>query len=484
LKKQRFQDLLRNEAAIIIQRNFASKYRSHFKLARATISSLKSFKRLYIVSLDLVIETVFNEYFNITYNDYIPQFLTVFEPAIEISEDQVITEYVESYWEKICGQYINEQILLLNTEQMRIAEERAQLEEIMMMSQAEEEMNQFLQMEEEYQKLQILQQLQKVENTAENVVDQITQSYLEMVLNQCVAMFAAQRYQEELLRRYEQEQQRKLFYQMIFQEFVTETTDQILSLAYHNAYRKITRNAEVDIIIAELAQKLTADTIFAAISICSDTFSYVKEPIDGSHVAMNDGLPVDSLVTEVAPEEEEEEMAAAVTEEAEATHISSVNAIDRIGTVNRVKEGAEYLTRGQYQQAIKEVNRVIEAVQKKMMEVLNQHAAATTAKNDHHDRHLHNQEMKFKILISISSLIKARALYALGEYSEAKKLLDQVRQDREIVLGFQHYLVAEVYLYLSEYYRAVGQYQDAENFIKQVSRNIILNLFEHCDDLQ
>lgn len=494
---------IKNDAATIIQRNFSSKNRGELSFARATLLTIRSCKRMYRIAFDEVTCKLLDDIIDQELREYIPKFRKMVEATTDAAAVAVSSELVEEAWMECCGEFIAQRLKEIEEERRKIEEERRQVEESLLMAVEETHMRAHMADIEAQRRDAELAKERHMMYLVDRTIEIITDGYFECVIEKRVAEFALERYKEEVLQEIEDKKRIELLRKKAFEDFVRDSAESFVQVALHKHLHGQQREA-LEQMILEMANRIAEESINAAVSICSDTYSiYAKElaslnadmtvgpstvashPMDTSFfesIAEPEGSleldpvlhhpeftnAVESQVQEHLEgvqqaggedlvDEASVSMASQQTSSQADEDNSSVAASERRQAVtNHVKDTAELFARARYQDAIGELNPVIAELQGMM-----EHVRSTDVST--------GKEIKFRILISVSRLLKARALQALGNYEASKIDLELVLQDREASLGASNYLVAEVSLYMAEWYRGVGNYLEAEKYLQKVS---------------
>jgi hypothetical protein len=496
---------IKNDAATIIQRNFSSKNRGELSFARATLLTIRSYKRMFRMAFDEVTSKLADDIIDQELRDYIPKFRKMVEATTDTAAVAVSSELVEDAWMECCGEYIAQRLKEIEEERRKIEEERRQVEESLQMATEETHMRAHMADIEAQRRDAELAKERHMVYLLDRTIDIITDGFFECVVEKRVAEFALERYKEELLQEIEDKKRIELLRKKAFEDFVRDSAESFVQVALHKHLHGQHQEA-LEQMILDMANRIAEESINAAVSICSDTYSiYAKElaslnadmtvgpstvashPMDssffestvepeGGSLELDPVFPhpeftnaVESQVQEhlegvqqAGGEDLVDEASVSMASQQTASSqpdddSSSVAASERRQAVtNHVKDTAELFARARYQDAIGELNPVITELQG-MMEHLRSTDVST------------GKEIKFRILISVSRLLKARALQALGNYEASKLDLEMVLQDREASLGASNYLVAEVSLYMAEWYRGVGNYLEAEKYLQKVT---------------
>lgn len=495
IRKKHIEMRIKNDAATIIQRNFSSKSRGEISFARATLLTIRSCKRMYRIAFEEATNYIINEIIDTEVREYVPKLHNMLENTTSLALLQVSSDVVEDAWFEACNEFILVRLREIEEERRRVEEERLQVEESLLMSSEEHLMRSFMANVEAQRKEAELAMERHTNYLVKTTVDKIIVGYLDGILEKRVAEYALQRYKEEILHEIEERKRIEVLRKKTFEDFVRDSAESFVHIALEKHVNGIVYKAEVEQMILDIANKIANDSINAAVSICSDSYSlYARELASLNDVTVLPSMLESQYTASVAesviePEnsmdlqqptlsdpnfttavesqiaEQLDGVQEAVGEDIDSLQdenegndqasVDSATHSERRQVVsNHVKDTAELFARGKYQDAIGGLNPVIAELQG-IMEHL-QSSDTTTGK-----------EIKFKILISVSRLLKARALQALGYYEDCKVELDQVLLDREMALGNSSYLVAEVSLYLAEWYRGIGNYLEAENFLKK-----------------
>jgi tetratricopeptide (TPR) repeat protein len=494
IRKKHAEARIQNDAATIIQRNFSSKNREELSLARATLLTVRSCKRMYRIAFDEATNHILNEIVDKEVREFIPRLDNMISACSGKVAETVVVELVESAWMECCSEFISIRLREIEEERRKVEEERRQVEESLLMASEEHQMRIFL-VDFEAQQREIELALQRRSNHLINsVIEQILSGFLNGIVEKRVAEYALQRYKEEILHEIEERKRIEIIRKKAFEDFVRDSAESFVHFALNKHIHGITYKEETEKMILEIAQKIADDSINAAVSICSDSYSlYARELASLNDVtvfpSVMESMHIDSIAeSELEPENsleleqptigspdfnnavesqvaehletvqmagaEVDDMGDETASQSSSTEVSIAPSERRQIVSNHVKDTAELFARARYEDAIGELNPVITELLG-MMEHIHSSDVST------------GKEIKFKILISVSRLLKARALQALGNYDGCKVELDRVLEDRESSLGESNYLVAEVCLYLGEWYRAIGNYLETENYLKK-----------------
>lgn len=200
-------DWKRNEAAIIIQRNLAKKHQDELRLARLTLISLRSFRKLCLLVEDEILNNYFEEIFSQVLDQHIKMIHQKWEPALNRAESICITSEMDAAIDIVVLEYV---LKFIEEENRRLAEERRILEEQMRMAaedllevireQRIEQMKAEQKKKEELQKLKFAEEERKVnEEMAKVLIDDVISecSQKESTLQEEKETEIEQSYQED-----------------------------------------------------------------------------------------------------------------------------------------------------------------------------------------------------------------------------------------------------------------------------------------------
>jgi hypothetical protein len=441
-----------------------------------------------------------NEIVDKEIREYIPRLQNMISACDEQVSETVVFDLVEFAWMECCSEFISIRLQEIEEERRKVEEQRRQVEESLLMASEEQQMRIFLaSFKAQQQEAELA--LQRRKNLLINsAIEHVMSGFFDGVVEKRIAEFALQRYNEEVFHEIEERKRIESVRKKAFEDFVRDSAENFVYFALNKHIHGIIYKEETEKMIFEIAQKITEESINASVSICSDSYSVfarelaslndvtvlpsvlesmhmdsfaesalepensleLEQPTIGSPDFNNavESQVAEHLETVQIAGGDVDDMGNETASQASSTEVSIAPSERRQIVSNHVKDTAELFARARYVDAIGELDPVITELLGMMEHI--QDSDVSTGK-----------EIKFIILISVSRLLKSRALQALGNYEGCKIELDKVLHDRESSLGGSNYLVAEVCLYLGEWYRAIGNYLETENYLKKVRLVVI-----------
>jgi hypothetical protein len=514
LKKKRFLDWKRNEAAIIVQRNFSCRNRDNLKLARVTLASLRSFRKLCLLVEDKILTNYCNEMFESQYKVYADLLHKKFFRALDTVEENIIDSEVDYALENILFGYV---LSLIEEENRRITMERVMLEEQMLMMsedtlvpsatppveekelRREEENEPFFVKEEEAEETDVIRRM------SHDFVDDIVSSKLqslsrptspsELFVDSTIKTAVA-----HISKSFSQPEKEPEQYQQEWESLTAEKQAEFSPLPNR---------------IANIAVHLTNTAIDAAVSrrasVSDSSVSFNFDSTVASRIGNEDSLvTVDKSIPENEDNSNRGEKAAAASsvvtftkdlekqdgdalsvhsqlsaeqQDAPLQHQLSSSTLNTVPSKDHdeesvttvvavstsaetIKECLELIAQGKYEESLKNIDNTLKTIQRALeshfQKYQDPHHSSSITSSSGLDPTV--KSAKLSIVGNVLSLLKARAFYNTGRYKEAREELVQVMNDRVKLLGERHYLTGEVYFYMAEWYRSQGFYIESETW--------------------
>lgn len=456
LKKERELLHYQNEAAIIIQRNLAKKYHGKLRLARMTLISVHSFRKLVDVVFTLMTEQFIDSLAKDLIDEHVDHWLQKFNPAMRRAEDIVLDIVIDRVMTLGVEEWMEEQVRMMEEQRRRVAEQRQELQETLRMA-AEEEAARVYYLElqriaEERRKVIERQRKLAFDAVVQHTVSATIKAGVKRRVDALIVIFVAQ--------------QRKA----AFTQFVMNFSRDTINKGLRNIMKMILQKHAGRRLTQEISEK-TVDGM-----IDQEIHEIIREEY-AAHLAEQQRIEYEQelkLQQERDAQERAERAAKdALIEAAQLAHdndndhdnddeseseVSSSSAYDksdkRNNVSNQVRNFVELFGKAEYKELLEHLDQHIKKLRKSLKEHQNDEASS---------------HIKTTIMLSISVLLQARTLMALGRYEESRESFDQAKKSREETLGANHYLVAEVYTHYADWYRAHGFYSEAENLLKKVS---------------
>lgn len=460
IRKGRVSHWAKNEAAIIIQRNFSSKNRGALRMARATMLSIRSVRRMLDITLDSVKEVIVQELIKLEVDEYVQNFSAVFFPTIAKVEKMIIQEVSEAAWADGLEEWIMEQLRLLELERQRVAAERQRMEEVLLMSAAEDEMVAILAEEQALRDDVVKRQSERVDNFVEAATEQVIVILFESMLEDSVAHHAVEFRREEELQDMEQSlhiaELRRMACADVAEKFAEDTLTTGLKEVISSIIAEEYRRQAIEALALLVAEEAASDM---AASVCSDAYSHFAQDMLEINVPTVDNSCVLASIVD-----EDESNMSGVSEDSmtdsSGTDLPDAPEQSRVMVHEIVKDSAELFAQARYDETLEQ----IEPQLRDLEEML-----ANIPDDDEHRVKI----QKATMLISVTSLLKGRCLLSLARYDESKVLFEKVQADRESVLGPHHYLTAEVLFYISQWHRSLGYHDPAEHYLRDADDILI-----------
>jgi tetratricopeptide (TPR) repeat protein len=521
LKKQKLIDYRRNEAAIIIQRNFGPKHTSQLSdFANITLRSLRSFRKMVNLVADGIAANILNEFIMKEIAEFDSNLEAIMRPAVESCMGLVTEEEVDVSMAIGVEEWVAEMIKLVEMENLRIAAERARLEEEINMIGEEEHSRLFLSQAPVMTKAML--RAMETERMAKEMVESIVADFVDKKVEEERIELEKRRLEEEAKR--QQLEKIRLVEEQKKRELEAVVRDIEIKNTTHSFVASIT-----DTGILTVAQLLASDHILDGsddnYSMCMEEINQMESTapshldemsFDAAHVSLLEASAYDvsidhtekdhQTVTEQIDHDDaasvhshhsilshhshhslQSNRSAAICREDEYSTQSQDDRSDQFtqrsesSTLNaataasnaamNVKEIAQYYAQGKYQRAIQDLNPLMVKLEQKLLKVRDMDSLTP--------EEIHAQLSKLSVVYSILGLLKARSLFALGAFDESKVLFDAVLKIREETLSPAHYLVGEVQYLLAEWYRANAFYEESEKQYQKADQIFAVDMEGH-----
>ncbi len=529
MKKQKLIDYRRNEAAVIIQRNFGKGPTGQSQLANITLKSLRSFRKMVHLVADGIVGILLDDLIAKEISEFDSNMESILRPAVDTCMEDIIEDQVDFAMVMEVEEWVAEFIRILEIENLRIAVERIRLEEEILMMREEEFSRNHVSQTPVITKAMI--RAMETERMARELVDFIVTDFVDKKMVEERIELETRKKQEEdrlereRLERIEKEKNDRLEAERLRladekkkAEFEAAVRDQEIKNTTHSFVASIT-----DTGILSVAQILAGTQILdggddnysmcmqeinqlesaepshleemsfdaAHVSVLesssydiavessdkdggvndddqADTASVHSHHSQQSHYSVHSGQSIASFV-EIASIQSAEDGVDAMSQRSESSTLNAATAASHAAM--DVKEIAQYYAQGKYQRAIHDLNPLMVNLEKKLLKVRDmEHLSA---------EEIHAQLSKLSVVYSILGLLKARSLFALGAFDESKVLFDAVFKIREETLSPSHYLVGEVLYLLAEWYRANAFYDEAEKHYQRADQIFSVDLEGH-----
>eukprot|EP00981_Chlorochromonas_danica_P010195 scaffold3057_cov163-Ochromonas_danica.AAC.1 len=461
LAKKKVKELLKlkqrmwkaNEAAIIIQRNLAERHRATptLRLARATMASLRSFRKLVDFVMSGFLENYLEDMFNDLVEDHIQELLYLRDQVVEQVEEHCLDLLFDDWVALALEQHIQLEIQRIEEENRRVAEEQAQMLESLRMMEAEEETRRYLKAMEEIRQA-LLEAERKRKAEIEAMREEVALETIREVLEHAIS--------QEVNKQVETMKQ-ELFTRTVI-DFVQQITDGGLENASSTliAQYLLDLARETSMVISQVAERLAEDSLSVALS----TFSEARQSFLVNELNSIMGGEVEDELTVDADERKEEDLASLedevrsvileVDDEGEGDTVRMAVGKPAVELAKDVRGTAQYFAQGRYDLALQDLDPAVNLLQSRITLALEQQAPEDLL-------------VRMGVVLSVMLLLKAKCQLALARYPEAKSLLDDVQEIRSEAFNNDHYLVGEQLLVRAEWCRGQAQYSEADELLNK-----------------
>lgn len=474
LSTKRVHDLLKNnqslwkqnEAVVIIQRNLAERHRGALRLARATMASLRSFRKLVDVVMNGIIAVYFDDVLSAYMQEYVEKLTGTRDEVSATVIEICVEEEIQDMFTIGLAQHIDEELRKIEEERRRVAEERNRLEECAFMSAEEDAQRKQAEAVKNLHGTRVEKEKKRAMLFKE-AKDSVIRSTVDDLLNAVV----------------DTEVQRRLVLREkeLFARTVGNIVDRVTDGGMANACSLLVAQYLLDLanqtsmVIAEVSQRLTEDSISVGLSLFSDKLSFLAREV-GAIADEEEGATItnadtqDDASTQIDNASLEDEVRSEVMEMDDEEEGGAVRAAV---VVKEVRGTVQYLSQGRFEAALQDLEPALALVQTKINEA--------TAEN-----RPEAFMVRLGVVLSIMLLLKARCLFALARYAESKELLQEVHEIRAEAFDGKHYLVGEELCAMAEWHRAMADYATADRLLTaaEVILGDEMKVYEHSDGVR
>jgi tetratricopeptide (TPR) repeat protein len=446
-----------NEAAIIIQRNLAGRHRGQMSMAKATLLSIRSLRKMVDLVMDGMLDHFIADQFSAHLDTYMDRLNYRSEQAAEHIQDLVLECEVMSSFQAVAQEQVEKELRRLEEERRRIEEERKRVENCIQMTKEEQYMRSFM----EALRLEELRRIEEEKRRVQRIKEE-REKAVRLTVQELVHAAIARETANRL------EKKKAELEAAVFARVVAELVQRVTEEGSTSATSSIVAQHLLDLanqtslVIAEAAERLAEDSISIVLSLFSDKYSMLTKEVnalvDEGHLIpaqpSNSFEEVNSLVNEMSSECLE------IDDEEGGGEVRGLLGKPVTEVVGDVRGAAQYFLQGRYEAAIQDLEPALNLIQSRIEDA---------QKEDKDEAVL----LKMAVVLSIMLLLKAKCLQALARFSDAKNLLEEVHAIRSETFEKNHYLVGEELWATAEWFRSQAQYHDADKFYCQVCNTAV-----------
>lgn len=408
------------------------------KFAQITLVSLRSVRKVCMLVEDRIISIIIDSYVKSCLDNYILLWEKKFVPALKEAESRCVDQELNSYID-------DEVTALVDITSRKIDEDRRKMLEL----QKEEEETVRMMAEEG-----LIRMILDVARVVEASINDISVSESANVLEEVVAkeiLKVAQEAEAEItppepepeIREPEVETKVEDEYEADYEPDYEELDRKVIEEFAVEAVMEII-DTVLQKVAADIQSKMMIEDIKSALATTQN------EPADlltASHVEANSFEPGISMIDSAIIVDDP---VVKVDSESDQKSVTTTEAVNQ--SAETVREIIKMLAQGKFSVALDISSNSCDKVDSVIQDMDNQDESLPTS----------SRKMKLLVLTTVLKLLKARALFSIAEYLEAKTLLEEVMKNRIELLGSNHYLVGECTFYLAEWYRAKAMYSESE----------------------